>query len=185
MEHFYQDIKGWAQPWEQGELFKVMLKQIDTTKQIHIAEIGVYQGRGTALINVDLINGGYDYVYHAIDHFRGSAEHEQGFNYEFIARANLSRILENIRLIRNESVDQAHTYPNETFDIVYIDASHDYESVMADLQAWYPKVKKGGIISGDDYCTCWPGTFKAVNEFFNEIPIPTVGTQQQWWMKKD
>ena len=40
-------------------------------------------------------------------------------------------------------------------DFVYIDACHDYESVMQDIIIWYPKLKVGGVFSGDDYCNCW------------------------------
>jgi hypothetical protein len=36
-------------------------------------------------------------------------------------------------------------------DYVYIDARHDYESVMADLERFLPKVRKGGILAGHDF----------------------------------
>lgn len=40
---------------------------------------------------------------------------------------------------------------DKELDFVYIDAAHDYRSVWADLQAWFPVVKVGGIIAGHDY----------------------------------
>lgn len=30
-------------------------------------------------------------------------------------------------------------------------ARHDYRGVSADLEAWYPKLKVGGLFAGDDY----------------------------------
>jgi predicted O-methyltransferase YrrM len=39
----------------------------------------------------------------------------------------------------------------ETLDFVYIDANHDYDSVMVDICLWYPKIRKGGILAGHDY----------------------------------
>ncbi len=37
------------------------------------------------------------------------------------------------------------------FDWIYIDGNHLYEFVKQDLQLYYPKVKPGGCITGDDY----------------------------------
>jgi hypothetical protein len=54
-----------------------------------------------------------------------------------------------------------------TADVVHIDASHEYEDVVADLRAWWPRVRCGGILLGDDYNrgSHWPGVRRAVNEF--------------------
>ena len=43
----------------------------------------------------------------------------------------------------------AHIFQDGQFDIVYIDAEHDYESVKADIEAWRPKAKH--ILAGHDY----------------------------------
>jgi predicted O-methyltransferase YrrM len=54
-------------------------------------------------------------------------------------------------IIRDLSVEAAKLFPDETLDFVYIDAGHDKKSVNEDLNAWYPKVRTGGLIIGDDY----------------------------------
>ncbi|CAJ1954911.1 unnamed protein product [Cylindrotheca closterium] len=43
-------------------------------------------------------------------------------------------------------------YPDGYFDFVYLDASHTYDAVRAELPLWWKKVRSGGIISGHDYC---------------------------------
>lgn len=47
------------------------------------------------------------------------------------------------------------------YDIIYIDAEHDYDSVMADIAAWKPKAKH--ILAGHDY-HCFPSVQKAVKD---------------------
>lgn len=54
-------------------------------------------------------------------------------------------------IIREMSVAAANLFADGSLDFVYIDAGHDKKSVLEDLQAWYLKVKKGGLLIGDDY----------------------------------
>lgn len=56
-----------------------------------------------------------------------------------------------IKVIRDYSFNAARGFPDDFFDIVYIDADHTYDAVLQDLTDWYPKVKKGRFIIGDDY----------------------------------
>lgn len=42
-------------------------------------------------------------------------------------------------------------FVDESLDFVYIDANHSYDSVKRDIEDWYPKVKKGGLVMGHDY----------------------------------
>lgn len=182
MEHFYQTIDGFSDESEQGELLKTITKLI-TSDNLKIIEIGVYKGRCTAMWNVFLINQNINYNYYAVDHFQGSTEHEKNVDYYNICKNNLVSILDNISLIKNDSESESKNYPDNFFDIIYVDASHDYESVIKDLDLWFPKLKKGGIMCGDDYVMGWPGVVRAVNEFFGTKKINLVGTQQ-WWVKK-
>jgi hypothetical protein len=47
----------------------------------------------------------------------------------------------------------------------YVDASHDYESVANDLEAWWERLTQEGILAGHDYDPTHPGVIRAVNEF--------------------
>lgn len=58
------------------------------------------------------------------------------------------------------------TDPPKLFDFVFIDADHSYEGVTADLAAWWPLIKTGGIFCGHDYGSDkYPGVKRAVDEF--------------------
>ena len=81
-----------------------------------------------------------------------------------VVSSNLEKFSGRARLIREKSWLGADLFEDGSLDIVYIDGDHTYEAVVKDLAAWYPKVKKGGIICGDDIG--WPGVKKAVDEFF-------------------
>ena len=48
------------------------------------------------------------------------------------------------------SLDAAKILPN-SLDLVYIDADHGYQAVKDDIDAWLPKIRKGGILCGHDY----------------------------------
>lgn len=49
------------------------------------------------------------------------------------------------------SAAAAAEYANGGFDFVFIDASHDFASVSADIAAWLPKVRGGGRLAGHDW----------------------------------
>jgi hypothetical protein len=83
---------------------------------------------------------------------------------------------------RMTSVEAAAKVPDHSFDFVYIDARHDYESVKEDLEAWCSKVRPGGILAGHDYVDgdLPEGEFyvkSAVDEFFGARGIPVHGTE--------
>lgn len=59
----------------------------------------------------------------------------------------------------------AESFENESIDCVWVDALHDYDSVLKDLTAWYPKVKKGGILGGHDFNYDFGGVPRAVHDF--------------------
>ena len=60
--------------------------------------------------------------------------------------------------------NQAATiFKDDHFNFVYIDARHDYTSVLEDLVIWWPKLKKGRVISGHDYIDCDENLDKKIN----------------------
>ncbi len=69
------------------------------------------------------------------------------------ALANMKPFGDKPILIRNSSVNASLLFPDLSLDFVYLDARHDYCGVTEDLVAWFPKLKKGGIMSGHDFMT--------------------------------
>ena len=66
--------------------------------------------------------------------------------------------------------------------LIYIDASHQYDDVMADLKAYWPLVQPGGVMFGDDYHPGWPGVVKAVKEFSDYFHLEV--RDRYWILRK-
>jgi hypothetical protein len=74
-----------------------------------------------------------------------------------------------------------------SLDFVYIDALHDYHSVLQDIGGWWPKVKVGGWIGGHDYVPQnieWSRVMEAVDKFFGGS-LPEVFPDSSWLIRKD
>ena len=84
---------------------------------------------------------------------------------------NLRPLINLINPIRTESVSASKMYADESLDAVFIDADHRYESVKADILAWMPKIKKGGILAGHDYMLGHSGVIRAVDELVESPEI--------------
>jgi hypothetical protein len=114
-------------------------------------EIGVLKGeysawllerwRGERLVSVDAWSAD-------LDPNVAQAEHD---SYLGQTRHRLARYGDRSEIWRADSRQAAARVPPASADFVYIDARHDYESVSADLAAWLPRVRPGGLLAGHDY----------------------------------
>lgn len=50
-------------------------------------------------------------------------------------------------------------------DLVFVDAQHDYDEIVVDINFWRPKLRSGGIMAGHDYGPYWPAVVRAAHEF--------------------
>lgn len=77
----------------------------------------------------------------------GAARQERYYN---IAKEKLSKYPV-CKIVKKTSLEAVRDIEYESLDFVYIDGSHMFDYVMVDLIEWGKRVRKGGIISGDDY----------------------------------
>lgn len=69
--------------------------------------------------------------------------------------------------IKNTSLGAARIVEDDVLDFCFIDGNHTYKHVRADTYAWWPKVRVGGLLCGDDYRDRpGYGVIKAVTEIF-------------------
>ena len=105
----------------------------------------------------------------------------------------------NAEVIKKFSLDAIKDFEDESLDFVYLDGNHEYEYVKQDIEAWTPKVKKGGIVSGHDYYESKSGrlgVIKAIDEYITEHGYKLNTTewnkdtykdnrQPSWWFVKE
>lgn len=192
--HYYYNIQGW---FVQEKLFTSMVMSCNDTDEYHFVEIGSWKGRSSTFMGVEILNSEKKIKFDCVDTWEGSEEHidrgsstfepllliKDGLYNEFLK--NIRPIKSVINPIRSTSIEASKLYEDNSLDFVFIDGAHDYLSVKEDIEHWYPKVKKGGYISGDDYVH--PPIGKAVREFFDLrsiIPIKEyfLGNVDQTWV---
>jgi hypothetical protein len=152
------------------------------SRHTNILEVGCWLGRSTRAL-ADNTSG----VVTVVDTFLGSPEHREFLEDKpkdwlwenFTAN---TRELLNLRAIPMSSTEASRyftTLESETrFDMIFLDAAHDYESVKQDILAWMPLLAPGGLFSGHDYGPNWPEVAKAVDEL---IPNVQIGANQIWF----
>jgi Methyltransferase domain len=150
-------------------------------------EVGVKRGlfsevilrawRGRKLISVDPWQEAPSDEY--VDIANVPQEKHDSFYEETVQR--LQQFEERSVIWRMTSVEAAARIEPRTLDFVYLDARHDYESVMEDLEHWYDKIRAGGVFSGHDYFDGLRpaglfGVKSAVDEFFAARGLPVNAT---------
>jgi hypothetical protein len=131
--------------------------------------------------------GGASYHGDSGDWHAGLAQEKQDA-YCDLARSRVAFAGERARIIRARSVDAAAQIADASLDFVFIDADHGYEGCSADIAAWWPKVKAGGLVGGHDYeNTDFPkfGVTRAVNEFATSIgQVVDLGDNFTWFLTR-
>ena len=157
----------------------------------------------TVAVEIGVGHGGYSQyllsecpkiILYSIDPFINCEEFREGA--EKNSREKLTPFGERSKLIIARGIDTAPTFEDNSIDFIYIDGEHTEKAVTEDLNAWWPKLKTGGIMAGHDYNI--GGISKAVNEFTaaKSLAIQLTGTelvydtpygeecmQPSWWFE--
>lgn len=159
-----------------------------------VVEVGSWRGRSTTVLAAALPTRGKLY---AIDTWAGTPDDPTQHDRLYAEAADVfadfcSNLRPQIRAgrvvpLRMDSLKGAAELVGRHgvgfADLVFIDADHRYEAIRADLLAYLPLVKPGGIISGHDFSPAtWPGVVRAVTELLPEhriVPDTTI-----WWVRR-
>jgi len=119
-------------------------------------EVGVQKGR-LALVTLRVWKSCQEYK--LVDLWgKEDNYHEPGADSTATKDANLKqarRVLKKFDDITEffvmRSTDASKLLEDGHFDYIYVDARHDYCAVMEDMDAYWPKLKPGGIMAGHDF----------------------------------
>lgn len=73
----------------------------------------------------------------------------------------------------------------DDIDFIYIDGNHDYEFIKKDIELYWEKVAKGGILAGHDFFGRFNGVVNAVCEFSTEKGLFIYSDNYDWWFIKE
>jgi predicted O-methyltransferase YrrM len=126
------------------------------TPGCQIAEIGSWLGNGSTQAILRAISSTPDARLLCVDTWAGTAgstrhaEIAADFDVLGTFRQNVSPYADRVDIMIANSAAAAPLLAEACFDLVFIDADHRYPAVSADIAAWKPKIRSGGIICGHD-----------------------------------
>lgn len=174
MPSLYKNIPGW---FDFDDVYSEIVDKLPDNSTI--VEVGCWMGRSTCYLAEKIAESNKNITVLAVDNWLGSNEPEHKRIIE--EKGSIYRIwLKNLAPFKlvypiiGHSCVVGRYMDNSSVDFVYIDASHEYEDVLADIETWLPKVKPGGFIGGHDYnendrnCS---GVVRAVKQTFSNYRI--------------
>ena len=169
------EIEGWLTPKEGRCLQELVGKAPGKI----IVEIGAWKGRSTAYLLETCQE--HDKVLFTVDHFRGSIEHQipgQLLDTYPEFKANIAKIPHDparLHVMKMDSLVAANRFEDRSIGLIFIDGSHEYVDIKADLAAWLPKVV--GIVAVHD------SNDTNVQKAINELNITRINQIDSlaWW----
>lgn len=184
----WTEIPGWFQ-WRSGQ--EEAVRHFPDGSRF--VEVGNYLGRSLCslgevvqqsrkqitVIGVDTCRGSGPEGLTAKD-YHAAAVAEGGGTFAGTLHRNILNcgLGDRISVIVTDSLTASTFFPDRSIDWVHLDARHDREHLIADVNAWLPKVKEGGWLSGDDYDELrWPEVVRTIRDI---LPDAQPWSRHQW-----
>ena len=119
--------------------------------------------------------------------FRRNLDREHGFPrvyHHFLANVVKSGLKDNVFGLPLSSLTAAELLIKRGVqaDLIYIDAGHAEREVFMDIDAFWPVLRTGGIMIGDDFS--WPEVQRAVHRFARLQKLEVTSFRQKWQLRK-
>jgi hypothetical protein len=158
--------------WERGKPLGLnghdevpfFMREVSRVRGGRIVEVGCYLG-GFTWYGSQIARDNYS-EWRCVDHWAGSSDLSASDWHDiytgFLQNMRDARLDDFLQVERSTSIEAAAGTPDASVDLVFIDGDHSYDQCRADIEAWRPKVKRGGAILGHDYGPDYPGVIRAV-----------------------
>jgi methyltransferase family protein len=182
---YYKQVPGW---FDFADIYDHIIAR--ARNGAVFVEVGAYLGRSSLYLASRIQASGKRIRVYVVDLWDGwlyddyredSSEapgDEKGPEWEdvfwrFIRNVRHAGVEDVIYPLKMPSEQAASLFEDGTLDFVFLDADHSYEAVRRDVEAWFPKVKRRGVLGGHDYLhPDFPGVRRAADEFFREQELP-------------
>ena len=195
-QSYNSDMQGW------GSDHPLLVEAIRTLRPRTVCEVGSWKGRSAINMARTVKEVGINTEIICVDTWLGSPEHwlsrQPNFYDSLLIKNGLPHLyytfLSNV--VKNEVADIITPFPTTSenaavvfrrlgvrFDLVYIDAAHEYDPATRDITTYYDLLSDNGLLIGDDYIG-WPGVTQAANDFVKKNRLAIFGTQGKFVIPK-
>ena len=189
------DLQGW------NGLHPALVRFVEQDKPEVIIDLGVWKGQSTITLAKAQQRVKENGIVIAVDSFLGSPEHwsikrqdihgsllfrngRPNFYETFLSNVVLSGLSSRIIPIAQTSENAALILKRNGVrpNFVHIDAAHEYEPCLRDMELFWDILTPGGLLMGDDFP--WPGVATAVVHFSGKHKVPFSVEHPKWWIRK-
>jgi len=189
-DRYLKFMQGWG---SDSPVFEAIIKEKRPEK---IIEVGTWFGASAITMADALVKHDIDGEIICVDTWLGTAEnwtvwlrpvgnfgHPLHY-FQFLTNIIHSGHTERIIPFSIDSHNAALFFRNKDMiaDMIYIDASHDYKSVLSDISEYWLLTRHGGVILGDDYSDDFPEVKIAVQEFAHGHGVSIITDHPGKWV---
>ncbi|MEO7048912.1 MAG: class I SAM-dependent methyltransferase [Ferruginibacter sp.] len=146
-----------------------------------IAEVGVSNGKSALFLASKLAEQGKEFEMDMIDNL----DYGKDFQMKVILQNIVNSGIPNINFIPKDSLNACAGYPDDLFDMVYLDSSHLYQETKSEIRCWVHKIKNGGILAGHD-----ANYQEVLDAIQHTVPLEILNIEEtkhnwgMWWFRK-
>lgn len=165
MNNHWESVFGWFNfSWLYDDIVN-KLKDGDI-----IVELGTWLGKSTCYLAQKIKESNKKVNFYACDIFYFNPDDSNKVSWDKFVGDFYPLFLENLKKQEVEDLvipkkmstfDLAKEFKDNSINFLFIDDNHEKGHVLRELEVWYPKMKKDGILAGHDY----PYIKDALNKF--------------------